>query len=117
MFWRQEEFYGCDFKLTIEGFRSKSAQKAYAQIISNWSSLWGDALPMMEQEIVDYEYDKSVSELLENNNNTVNVLIMPPFEDEEYRLDIFIDIKFPQGSHVLGVEFIELQADEVTFTF
>lgn len=92
-------------------------QKAYSAVIKNWDALWATALPMMEQEMIDYEYDKTISEIFNDKANTLNVMLMPPFEDEEYRLDLFIDIKKGMGSHVVGVEFNELEAEEVTFTF
>lgn len=93
------------------------AAAAHEEVISNWASVWDATRPKIEEILKEYEYGKTLKELLSEPKNSLNILIMPPDEEEAYRLDVFIDVGFESGSHVFGVEFEEMTPLEATATF
>ncbi|MGJ8640393.1 MAG: hypothetical protein ACSHYA_13485 [Opitutaceae bacterium] len=93
------------------------AATAHDEVISQWKSVWGATHPKIEKILKEYEYGKTLKELLSDPKNSLNVLIMSPDEEEAFRLDVFVDVGFKMGSHVFGVEFEELTPLEATATF
>ena len=91
---------------------------ATSMILESWSSVWLSAEPMLEQLLIDYKQGKPVAEMISERFNNVSVLVMPPEDEEKFRFELFIDAKTERGgSHIFGVEFIELSADSASATF
>lgn len=93
------------------------AEDARNSVMTNWNGIWTDVVPRVEELLKDYEYGKTVADLLADPKNTIYVTIIPPDEDEQFRLDVAIDVKLERGSHVFGVEFEELTPVDATATF
>ena len=110
---RQED----DPKYNLPGMPEKLAASAHEDVVSHWPAVWDAARPKIEQLLTEYEYGKTLQELLSDPKNSLNVFIMVPEGKERYRLDVFIDIGLKMGSHVFGVEFEELVAKQATATF
>ena len=79
--------------------------------------MWDDACGAIDQLLEDYNYEKTLTQLLAEPANSVNVTIMVPQRGERYRLDVFLDIGLPMGSHVFGAEFSELTQVDASATF
>jgi hypothetical protein len=112
-FHRQED----DPQYNLPGVSEATAALALKEVISNWPTVWNGAKPKFEDLLADYEYEKNLDELLDAPQNSLNVLILVPESNERFRLEVFIDVGFELGSHVFGVEFIELSAQDAHATF
>ncbi len=87
------------------------------EVIANWPAVWIAARVNIDELLDEYEYGKDLEELIGDPNNSIQVLIMAPEGGERYRLDVFLNVGFEMGSHVFGVDFEELKAQEATATF
>lgn len=93
---------------------------ATAKIVDSWTSVWASALPMLENLLVEYQQQTTVAQLLAIPENTLNVMILLPEdedEDVEFRFDLNIDKKTEYGSYVFGVIFADLTAEQAEATF
>ncbi len=93
------------------------AEDAGTAVMTNWDGIWSEVFPRVEELLKDYEYGNTVAELMADPKNTIYVTIIPPYEDEKFRLDVAISVKLEQGSHVFGVDFEELKPVDATATF
>jgi hypothetical protein len=112
-FHRQED----EPQYNLPGVSEATAALAVKEVIANWPTVWNAAKSKFENLLADYEYEKNLQELLAEPQNSLNVLIVVPESNERFRLEVFIDVGFKLGSHVFGVEFIELSAQDAHATF
>ena len=109
-----------DDEFEVPSISESDAEQAMNEVIDNWASVWGEVRPRVEQLLSDYEYGKSLSELMEQPSNTIYVHISPSLDEDDnsrYRLDVAVDVGLEHGSHVFGVELEELVPIEATATF
>lgn len=90
---------------------------ARSQVIAGWSLIWSQAFPQIDGLLTEYDYGETFAGLLANPANTLNVLILPPEDDEEFRLDVYLEVAFPDGSQMFSAEFNELEFVDAVATF
>lgn len=93
------------------------AAAACRQVIAGWHPVWEATRAGIEGLLKDYEYGETLDGLLERPENTLNVCIVPPEDDEAFRFHVFLDVAFEHGSQVFDVEFKEIEVLEATATF
>lgn len=106
-----------DPRYNLPGVPLERAVVFSEEVIANWPAVWIAARVNIDELLDEYEYGKDLEELIGDPNNSIQVLIMAPEGGERYRLDVFLNVGFEMGSHVFGVDFEELKAQEATATF
>jgi len=109
-----------DDEFEIPVLSQSEAEIAKNNVVENWATIWEEVHPRVSKLLSDYEYGKTLSELLAEPSNTIYVSISPPEDNEDkvrFYLDIAVDVGLRHGSHVFGVEFAELTPITATATF
>lgn len=106
-----------DPEYNLPGVPEEDADRYSDEVVENWPGVWNSASAMIDELLKEYEYGADLQELIQVPTNTINVYIMTPEEEERYRLNVYLDVGFENGSHVFGVEFEELEAREASATF